>query len=151
MAWDQKKKNNFKLFSIMKCTTFYCVEQKAFNNYKMSHRLCAFISYCICLFCGYLFADNTVSYLVECGRKLVAPMNCVWYPVCQKTFSNFHDNLLIILYQAIPSMIMDMFTKSKFKLTPIVRKMMMFSDVIKFFIHNEFVFANENLFDVINR
>ncbi|XP_031621106.1 fatty acyl-CoA reductase wat-like [Contarinia nasturtii] len=98
-----------------------------------------------------LIFDNTVSYLVECGRKLVAPMNCVWYPVCQKTYSDLHDNLLIILYQAIPSMIMDLFIKSKYKLTPIVRKMLMFSDVIKFFIHNEFVFDNDNLFNVIDR
>lgn len=86
------------------------------------------------------------------GRKLVIPMNSVWYTVCQKTYCDWHDNMLTILYQAIPSMIMDLFIKSsKYKLTPIVRKMMMFADVIKFFIHNEFVFDNDNLFGVINR
>lgn len=47
---------------------------------------------------------------------------------------------------------MDLFISSpKYKLTPIVRKMLVMSEVIKFFIHNKFVFANENLFDLIKR
>ncbi|XP_055327151.1 fatty acyl-CoA reductase wat-like isoform X2 [Sitodiplosis mosellana] len=99
-----------------------------------------------------LIFDNTVSYLVQVGRRLVVPMNSVWYTVCQKTYCDWHDDLLRIIYQAIPSMIMDLFISSpKYKLTPIVRKMKTFAEVIKFFIHNEFVFANDNLFDVINR
>lgn len=93
-----------------------------------------------------------MNYLVDVGRRLVVPMNAVWYTVCQKTYCNWHDDLLRIIYQVIPSMIMDLFISSpKYKLTPIVRKMMMFAEVIKFFIHNEFVFDNDNLFDVINR
>lgn len=79
-------------------------------------------------------------------------MNSVWYTVCQKTYYDWHDRLLTIIYQAIPSMIMDLFiASSKFKLTRIVRKMLVMAEVIKFFIHNQFEFANENLFDVINR
>lgn len=100
----------------------------------------------------FLFADETVRYLVACGRRLVLPMQSVWYTVCQKTYCNFHDDLLTILYQVIPSMIMDMFIMDpKRKLMPIVRKMMVMSEVIKFFIHHQFVFANDNLFGVINR
>lgn len=97
-------------------------------------------------------ADNTVNYLVKWGRRLVVPMNSVWYTVCQKSYYDWHDNLLTIVYQAIPSMIMDLFmSSSKYKLTPIVRKMLVMADVIRFFIHNEFVFDDGNLYDVINR
>lgn len=110
------------------------------------------IRFCVKYFCGFKFTDKTVSYLVDCGRKLVVPMNSVWYTVCQKTYYDWHDRLLTIIYQAIPSMIMDLFiTSPKYKLTPIVRRMLVMADVIKFFIHNKFIFANENLFDVINR
>lgn len=97
-------------------------------------------------------ADNTVNYLVKWGRRLVVPMHSVWYTVCQKTYYDWHDRLLTIVYQAIPSMIMDLFISSSgFKLTPIVRKMLIMSEVIKFFIHNEFVFDDNHLYDVIDR
>lgn len=99
-----------------------------------------------------VLADETVRYLVECGRRLVLPMQSVWYTVSQKSYCDFHDYLLTIIYQAIPSMIMDLFISNpKRKLTPFVRKMLVMAEVIKFFIHNTFVFANDNLFDVINR
>lgn len=98
------------------------------------------------------FADETVDYLVECGQTLVNPMNAVWHPVCQKTYCNWHDDLLTILYQVLPSMLMDLFIKSpKHKLMPFVRKIMAMAEVIKFFNHNNFIFANSNYFGVIDR
>lgn len=79
-------------------------------------------------------------------------MNSVWYPVCQKTYSNLHDDILTILYQVIPSLFMDLFIKSpKYKLMPLVRKIMAMAEVIKFFNHNNFIFANENLTGVIEK
>lgn len=98
------------------------------------------------------FPDETVDYLVMNGQKLVNPMNNVWYPVCQKTYYHWHDDLLTILYQVIPSMIMDLFIKSpKHKLMPLIRKIISMAEVIQFFNHNNFIFANENLMCVIER
>lgn len=100
----------------------------------------------------FYFADETVDYLVKCGQTLVNPMNNVWYPVCQKTYCQWHDDLLTILYQVIPSMLMDLFISSpKHKLMPLVRKIMAMAEVIQFFNHNNFIFANENLMNVIER
>lgn len=80
------------------------------------------------------------------------PTNSVWYAVCQKTYSDWHDYLLTIIYQVIPSMIMDpLISNPKHKLTPIVRKILAMAEVIKLFNHIEIDFANNNLFDVINR
>lgn len=108
--------------------------------------------YLLLFFSSHLITDETVRYLVECGRRLVLPMQSVWYTVCQKSYCDWHDYLLTILYQVIPSLIMDLFISNpKRKLTPFVRKMLVMADVIKFFIHNQFEFANDNLFNVINR
>lgn len=99
-----------------------------------------------------IFADETLEYLVKCGQTLVNPMNNVWYPVCQKTYFNWHDDLLTITYQVLPSLAMDLFSKSPtYKLMPFVRKIMAMAEVIKFFNHNNFVFANRNFFNVIDR
>lgn len=99
-----------------------------------------------------LSADETVRYLCASSRNLEMPTNSVWYAVCQKTYCDWHDYLLTIIYQVIPSMIMDLFiTNPKHKLTPIVRKILAMAEVIKFFNHIQFEFANDNLFDVINR
>lgn len=98
------------------------------------------------------FPDQTVDYLVKWGQTLVNPMNNVWYPVCQKTYCNWHNDLLTIVYQVIPSMIMDLFISSpKYKLMPFARKIMAMADVIKFFNHNDFIFANTNLMGVVDR
>lgn len=49
-------------------------------------------------------------------------------------------------------MIMDLFIKSpKHKLMPFVRKIKAMAEVIKFFNHNNFIFANDNLMNVIER
>lgn len=98
------------------------------------------------------FTDETLDYLVKCGQTIVNPMINVWYPVCQKTYSNWHDNLLTMLYQVLPSLVMDRFIKSpKHKLMPFVRKIMAMAEVIQFFNHNNFIFANKNYFGVIDR
>lgn len=79
-------------------------------------------------------------------------MGGVWYPVCQKTYFQLHDDLLTILYQVIPSAVMDMFIKSpKHKLLPLHRKVVAMSEVIQFFNHRDFNFANDNLETVLSR
>lgn len=79
-------------------------------------------------------------------------MRSVWYPVCQKTYFQLHDDLLTIFYQAIPSAIMDLFAKSeKYKLVPLHRKVVAMSEVIQFFNHKNFNFANKNLETVLER
>lgn len=114
-------------------------------NFSMFHRY-----YCILFFI--FFVDETVKYLVNCGREIVCPTNSVWYPVCQKTYFQWHDSLLTLFYQVIPSAIMDIFIKSsKYKLMPLARKICAMSEVIQFFNHNNFNFANENLQMVLDR
>lgn len=156
-------------FSTVKLCFCYAFQFSARHN-RAEMRSCSLFSIkCfLCYMCSHWFckhfavefpsnsfswnlADETVDYLVKCGQKLVNPMNAVWRPVCQKTYCNWHDDLLTILYQVLPSMLMDLFIKSpKHKLMPFVRKIMAMAEVIKFFNHNNFIFANSNYFSVID-
>lgn len=140
------------------CAIALCPLHDVMFAYKPQMLIFGFcLSVCVPVFvwCVFLFSlntDETVRYLVQCGREIACPMNSVWYPVCQKTYFHWHDDMLTLLYQAIPSAIMDVFiASSKYKLLPLCRKIVAMSEVIQFFNHNNFNFANKNLENVLQR
>lgn len=79
-------------------------------------------------------------------------VKCIYYPVI--TFVNYEwqDTLLMLLLQAIPAYLMDLFnTDKRVRLLAITRKVKSMKNVISFFMNKRLYFGNQNVVQVYDR